>query len=175
MALVGMMGAGKTAIGQSVARSLGVRFLDSDAEIASAANSTIPEIFEKFGERFFREKESQVIARLLSSDSVILSTGGGAFLDPRNRETIAEYGVALWLRADLDLLWSRVRHKSTRPLLQTSDPFGTLKEISEARNPVYAKAELVVDASPDYSISDMSDQVIQALLSRPDVLVEEAA
>jgi shikimate kinase len=175
VALVGMMGAGKTAIGQAVARGLGVPFLDSDNEISTAANMTIPEIFERFGEPFFREKESQVIARLLTTEKVILSTGGGAFLDPRNRGAISEYGVALWLRADLDLLWSRVRHKNTRPLLRTANPYQTLKDLAEARNPVYAKAELVVDASPSYSIADMSEKVIETLLTRPDVLVEEAA
>lgn len=175
VALVGMMGAGKTAIGQSVARGLGVPFLDSDTEITTAANLPIAEIFERFGEPFFREKESQVIARLLTSDRVILSTGGGAFLDARNREAIRRHGVALWLRADLDLLWARVRHKNTRPLLRTADPYSTLRDLARTRDPVYSMAELVVDASPDYSIADMTEKVIETLLTRPDVLVKEAA
>lgn len=175
VAMIGMMGSGKTAIGTSVARTLGVPFLDSDAEIVAAANLTVPEIFERYGERFFREKESQVIARLLSERAGILSTGGGAYLDSGNRALIAEKGVAVWLRADLALLWNRVKHKDTRPLLRTADPYGTLKTLLENRSPIYSLAELVVDASPDYSIEDMTAKVIDTLLTRPDVLEREAA
>ena len=173
--MVGMMGAGKTAIGTAVARTLGVPFLDSDAAIVAAANMTIAEIFSRDGEAFFREKEAQVIARLMGEVPGILSTGGGAYLSSRNRATISAAGVAVWLRADLDLLWSRVRHKDTRPLLRTSDPYATLRELLEARTSAYAQAELTVDARAEYSIADMSGKVIQALLSRPDVLVQEAA
>ena len=173
--MVGMMGSGKTAIGTALARVLGVPFLDSDAEITAAANLTVPEIFERFGERFFREKESQVIGRLLQERTGILSTGGGAYLDPGNRRMIAEKGVAVWLRADLSLLWNRVKHKETRPLLRTPDPYGTLKGLLEARSPIYAEAELRVEASPSYSIDDMTGKVIDTLLTRPDVLEREAA
>ena len=175
VALIGMMGSGKTAIGTALARAIGVPFLDSDAEITAAANMTVPEIFARFGERFFREKESQVIARLLRERVGILSTGGGAFLDPGNRAMIAERGVAVWLRADLDLLWARVRHKDTRPLLRTADPYGTLKALLEAREPIYAEAELVADAMPGYSIEEMTGRVIDVLLTRPDVLERKAA
>ncbi len=168
--LVGMMGAGKTAIGTSVARSLGVPFLDSDAEIERAANMSIAEIFARDGEDFFRDKETQVIRRLLKTERCILSTGGGAFLSERNRTLIAGAGVAVWLKADLDLLWSRVRHKDTRPLLRTEDPYATLKSLYEARVPVYALSDLSVEARPEYSIEEMSEKVIEALLTRPDVL-----
>ncbi len=174
VAMVGMMGAGKTAIGTAVARTLNVPFLDSDAEIVAAANMSIPEIFARDGEAFFRRKEAQVIARLLKEERGILSTGGGAFLNAENRAMIAKRGVAVWLRADLDLLWARVRHKDTRPLLRTEDPYGTLAALLETRTPAYAEAALVVDARPDYSIAQMSDRVIEALLTRPDVLEREA-
>jgi shikimate kinase len=117
VALVGMMGAGKTAVGKAVAAQLGVDFLDSDAEIEKAANMTIPEIFERDGEPFFREKESQVINRLLDSAPCVLSTGGGAFLAPRNREAMSAKGVSVWLDAEIDVLWARVKNKDTRPLL----------------------------------------------------------
>ncbi len=170
IALVGMMGAGKTAIGTSLARRLGVPFLDSDTEIVDASKMTIAEIFERDGEAFFREREKEVIERLLKAEPSILSTGGGAFLREENRQNISTYGVALWLRADLDLLWSRVRHKTTRPLLRTSDPKATLKEIFDERVPEYARADLVVDASPEYSIEDMTDKVIECLLEHPDIL-----
>ncbi len=144
--LVGMMGSGKTAVGSALARILGVPFLDSDTELTRAANMTIAEIFERDGEPFFRQKETQVINRLLETERGILSTGGGAFLSAENRQIIAEKGVAVWLRADIDLLWSRVRHKTTRPLLRTENPYRTLSDLCKARNPVYALAELAVDA-----------------------------
>lgn len=168
--MVGMMGSGKTAIGSAVARILGVPFLDSDTEIERAANMSIAEIFARDGEPFFRSKERQVIARLLKEERGILSTGGGAFLSEANRKLIGEMGVSVWLRADVDLLWERVRHKDTRPLLRTPDPKGTLAELCAARTPHYAMADLTVDARADYSIPEMAGKVIDALLTRPDVL-----
>jgi len=170
--LVGMMGSGKSAVGSAVARLLGVPFLDSDQEIVRAANMSIAEIFERDGEPFFRDKEHQVISRLLDEQRGILSTGGGAFLAERNRAVIHDKGVAVWLRADLDLLWNRVRHKNTRPLLRTADPLATLTELCRARNPVYALADLAVDAQPEYSIEQMAAKVIEVLRTRPDVLEE---
>ena len=164
------MGSGKTAVGTALARMLGVPFLDSDTEIVAAANMSIAEIFARDGEAFFRDKETQVIKRLLETERGILSTGGGAFLSEENRRIITEAGVSVWLRADLDLLWNRVKHKNTRPLLRTEDPYETLKGLCEARNPIYALADLAVDARADYSIEDMAGQVVKALLTRPDVL-----
>lgn len=168
--LVGMMGAGKTAVGTALARLLGVAFRDSDAEIVQAANMTIAEIFERDGEAFFRQRESEILQRLLEDTPAILSTGGGAFLSGRNREIIASRGVSLWLRADLELLWARVRHKDTRPLLRTADPHETLRRLCLEREPEYAKAEITVRARPEFSIEDMAQEVTKALLERPDVL-----
>ncbi|MEQ9693460.1 shikimate kinase [Shimia sp. SDUM112013] len=168
--LVGMMGAGKTAVGRALAARLGVPFLDSDAEIEKAANMTIAEIFARDGEPFFRRKETQVIERLLDEERGILSTGGGAYLSDENRAMISQKGAAVWLDADLDLLWNRVRHKDTRPLLRTPDPKATLTEIFEARVPVYKQAELSVKADPAYTIDEMAERVADVLLSRPDVL-----
>ncbi|MEL7154047.1 MAG: shikimate kinase, partial [Pseudomonadota bacterium] len=102
-------------------------------------------------------------------------TGGGAFLAERNRQAITEKGVSVWLDADLDLLWNRVRHKDTRPLLRTPDPRATLSDIFAERVPVYAKADLAVKADPSYSIDDMVDRVVDALLARPDVLEKDYA
>lgn len=171
--MVGMMGAGKTAVGKALAQRLGVAFTDSDAEIETAANMTIPEIFARDGEAFFRRKESQVIARLLSEGSGILSTGGGAFLSPDNRAMITEQGISVWLDAELDTLWNRVRHKSTRPLLRTANPRGALTEIFKERNPIYALADLRVASDAQTSIEGMADRVIAALATRPDVLETE--
>ena len=172
--LVGMMGAGKTAVGRALAIRLNVPFLDSDSEIELAAARTIAEIFERDGEGFFRVKETQIIARLLAEKRGILSTGGGAYLAPQNRKEISENGVAVWLDADLDLLWARVRHKDTRPLLRTPDPLGKLTEIYEERVPIYRQANLSVKANKRYSIEKMVDRVVEALLSRPDVLEVKA-
>lgn len=168
--LVGMMGAGKTAVGRALAARLKVPFLDSDAEIEKAANMSIAEIFARDGEAFFRSKESQVINRLLEEERGILSTGGGAFLAEGNRSMIAQKGVAVWLDADLELLWKRVRYKDTRPLLRTPDPRKTLTDIYEARVPVYALSDLSVKADARYSIEKMAERVVDALLTRPDVL-----
>ncbi|WP_424939969.1 shikimate kinase [Aliiroseovarius sp. S253] len=170
--MVGMMGAGKTAVGQALATRLDVPFLDSDEEIVRAANMTISEIFERDGEAFFRDRETEVIGRLLDGPRAILSTGGGAFMAERNRTMIGERGVSLLLRANLELLWNRVKHKDTRPLLRTTDPKKTLTEIYNTRVPVYELAELAVDAHPDYTIAQMTDAVIEVLKTRPDVLEE---
>lgn len=170
--MVGMMGAGKTAVGRAVAAKLGVAFIDSDAEIEKAANMTIAEIFERDGEPFFRRKETQVIERLLEEERCILSTGGGAFLSEENRAMIAEKGVAVWLDADVELLWTRVRHKDTRPLLRTPDPRRTLEEIFAARVPFYSQAELPVKAEAGLSIEEMADRVIGVMAGRKDVLTE---
>lgn len=168
--LVGMMGAGKTAIGQALAMRLGVPFLDSDAEIVKAANMSIAEIFERDGEAFFRDRESEVIDRLLESGCGILSTGGGAFLAERNRDLISRKGVSLWLDVDFEILWNRVKHKDTRPLLRTANPKETLRKLYEERVPVYRQADLSVAAKPEYSIDEMTGQVVQTLLTRKDVL-----
>ena len=168
--LIGMMGAGKTAVGTELARLLSVPFLDSDAEIERAANATIAEIFARDGEPFFRDKEAQVITRLLVGPPGVLSVGGGAYLRAETRSRITEQGVAVWLKADLDLLWSRVRRKDTRPLLRTENPLATLKALADAREPVYALADLVVPTRTHYSIEDTAQAVLAALATRPDVL-----
>ncbi|MEF3047652.1 shikimate kinase [Pseudotabrizicola sp. L79] len=173
VAMVGMMGAGKTAVGSAVARALNVPFVDSDEEIVKAASATIAEIFERDGEPFFRARETEVLGRLLRGTPCILSTGGGAYLAQTNRELISESGVAVWLRADLDLLWQRVRHKTTRPLLRTDNPRETLRKIYEARVPLYGLADLVVDSGPELSVEAMAERVIEALRQRPDVLEGE--
>lgn len=169
--MVGMMGAGKTAVGTQLARDLGVSFLDSDEAIVKAANLSVPEIFDRYGEPFFRDKEAQVLSRLLEAAPGVLSTGGGAFLRPENRALIRRCGVSVWLKADLALLWTRVRHKTTRPLLRTPDPKGTLATMFEARVPIYALADVTVESLPEYSIEEMAHSVAGTLLAqRPDVL-----
>ena len=170
--MVGMMGAGKTAVGRALAARLDVPFLDSDAEIEQAANMSIPEIFARDGEPFFRDKETRVIGRLLEEAPGILSTGGGAFLAERNRRMITARGVSVCLVAELDVLWNRVRHKDTRPLLRTEDPRATLGALYAERMPIYALADLKVPSDGETAIEVMVDRVLAALATRQDVLSE---
>lgn len=168
--LVGMMGCGKTAIGRALSARLHVPFLDSDAEIERAAQATIPEIFARDGEPFFRQREAEVIDRLLSGEPAILSTGGGAYLARRNRDSITAKGVAVWLDAPLPLLWERVRHKDTRPLLRTPDPYATLKDLFHQRTPIYQQAALRVAVQAGASIETTTDTVIETLVAAGDTL-----
>ncbi len=173
--MVGMMGAGKTAVGTSLARLLAVPFVDSDDEIVKAAHMAIAEIFARDGEPFFRARETEVLGRLLRGPPCVLSTGGGAFLAEPNRALVAANGVSVWLRADLDLLWQRVRHKTTRPLLRTPNPRQTLATLYAARVPFYQMADIVVDSLPEMSVEAMAVTVATALKARPDVLEGEKA
>lgn len=173
VALIGMMGAGKTAVGTALARALAVPFLDSDEEIERAASMPVGEIFARDGEAFFRARESEVLTRLMAGAPAVLSTGGGAFLAAGNRTLIHDKGISIWLKADLDLLWNRVKHKTTRPLLRTANPRETLAGLLAARTPVYALADLTVEADPEMTVEDMAQKVIAALVARPDVLERE--
>ena len=161
--LVGMMGSGKTAVGTALAARLGVPFRDTDEALVVAARMSIAEIFERDGEVFFRARETEVLGRLLEEGPGVVSTGGGAFLRAGNREVIGRHGVSVWLKADAELLWSRVRHRTTRPLLMTDDPKATLLDLLAARTPSYAAADLVAEGAPDLPIPQMVDRVIAAL------------
>ncbi|MFQ5785572.1 MAG: shikimate kinase [Alphaproteobacteria bacterium] len=162
--LVGLMGAGKSSIGRRLAARFGVKFIDADAEIEIAAGCTIPEIFARHGEAAFRDGERRVIARLLDAPPHVLATGGGAFLDPATRATIAERAVSVWLRADLDVLVARCARRKTRPLLEQGDPRRILADLMAERYPVYAAADIVVD-SVDGPHDAVVDQIVAALAS----------
>ena len=172
IAFIGMMGAGKTAVGKVVASKLGVPFLDADTEIEKAANMSIQEIFIRDGEDFFREREAQVILRLMNGPPSILSTGGGAFIQKANRQAINLLGVSLWLDVEVDLLWSRVKNKDTRPLLKSLNPYETLKKLHLERQPIYKKAHISVKASSRYTVEDMAQKVIDSLQSHPNLFEE---
>ena len=144
--LVGLMGAGKSTVGRRLAQKLGLPFRDADHEIESAAGMSIADIFSIHGEASFRDGERRVIARLLQEGPMVLATGGGAFMNEETRARIAERGISIWLRADLDVLMRRVRKRTTRPLLQNPDPEGTMRKLMEVRYPVYATADLTVDS-----------------------------
>ncbi len=144
LVFVGLMGAGKTAIGRRVATELGVAFVDSDHEIESVARMTIPELFERYGEPEFRALEQRVIGRLLTGGTRVLATGGGAYMNDETRRGIAEHAVSIWLKADLDTLMGRVGRKQNRPLLKTENPRETMEKLMAVRYPVYANADITV-------------------------------
>jgi shikimate kinase len=146
LVLVGLMGAGKSTVGRRLAQTLQLPFRDADHEIEAAAGMTIPEIFAIHGEEHFRDGERRVIARLLQEGPIVLATGGGAFMNDETRLRIAEHGISLWLKADLDVLMRRVRKRATRPLLQNPDPEGTMRRLMELRYPVYATADITIDS-----------------------------
>jgi shikimate kinase len=172
LVLVGLMGAGKTSVGKRLATLLSVGFTDSDAEIVTAAGMSIPEIFATLGEPAFRDGERRVIARLLAERPGVLATGGGAFVEPRTRAEIKRHATSVWLRADLDLLWDRVRDRPGRPLLQTSDPRAVLEDLCRRRSPIYAEADVIVDSRRGASHEAMAREILAAVAAhdrdRPD-------
>lgn len=164
--LIGMMGAGKSSVGRRVAAFLDLPFVDADHEIETAAGMSIPEIFEHHGEAVFRDGERKVIRRLLESGPQVLATGGGAWTAPETREAVAEKGISIWLRAEIDVLLRRVRRRQDRPLLQGGDPEATLRRLVETRGPLYATADKVVDSrdvSHDVVVREVVDKVREVL------------
>lgn len=145
VALVGLMGAGKSSIGRRLAQRLKVPFVDADCEIEAAAGATVEEIFERHGEAAFRDGERRVIARLLEGPVHVLATGGGAFMDPATRALLRERAISIWLRAELALLLPRVTRRNNRPLLKAGEPRAVLEQLMAERYPVYAEADLTVD------------------------------
>ena len=160
--MVGMMGAGKSAIGRRLAHRLGVPFVDADAEIERAAGATIAEIFEKHGEAAFRDGERRVIARLLDGPAGVLATGGGAFMDPETRARIKSRAIAVWLKADLETLIERVSRRGHRPLLKNGDPREILARLMAVRDPVYAEADITVETGHAPTTATV-ERVIEAL------------
>lgn len=162
--LVGMMGAGKTAVGRRLAKALGWPFADADAAIETAAGASIPDIFAELGEAAFRVKERQVIARLLDQRPQVLALGGGAFMDPGTRALIRERALSVWLDSDLDVLAARTAKRRDRPLLASGDRRATLACLLEQRRPVYAEADLVVESSRG-PVAAVVGRVLDALAS----------
>ena len=160
--LVGMMGAGKSTIGRRMAARLKLPFTDADTEIETAADMTIPEIFETHGEPYFRDGEARVIARILDSGPVVLATGGGAFMREETRNRIRDRAISIWLKADSDIIMRRVRRRADRPLLQNADPEATVNRLLSEREPVYRRADLTI-ASRDVPHDRIVDECLAAL------------
>ncbi|WP_425348899.1 3-dehydroquinate synthase [Methylocapsa aurea] len=169
--LVGLMGSGKTSTGRRLAQRLGLAFVDADAEIEAAAGMSISDIFARHGEPYFRDGERRVMARLLEEGPRVIATGGGAFLNEETRARIAKLGISVWLKADPDVLWRRVRKRSHRPLLQGADPETTLRTLLEQRYPVYARADVTVvsrDGPHEATVEEMISGIEFFLRFSPD-------
>jgi len=165
MVLVGMMGAGKSSVGRRLAARLGIPFVDADAKIEEAAQMTIPEIFEAYGEADFRSAEARVIMRLLEGGPQVLATGGGAFMNGETRNAIRARGISFWLKADLEVLMRRVKRRSDRPLLQTGDATETLSRLMTERYPVYAEADVTIH-SREVPHEKIVDEILDATARR---------
>ena len=157
--LVGMMGAGKSSIGRRLASRLGIPFIDADTEIVSAAGMTIPEIFEKHGEPYFRAGEARVIARLLDNGPQVLATGGGSVMDPQTRALIGQKGISIWLKADIDVLLKRTKRRNDRPLVEK------IKDLLPVREPIYAQADIIIQ-SRDEPHDTIIDEIMGELPKR---------
>lgn len=147
--LVGLMGAGKTSVGRKLAEFTNLPFIDADEEISAAAGCSIVDIFEKYGEDAFRDVEERVISRLLKEGPQILATGGGAFMNSKIRALIADNGISVWLRAEIEVLVKRTRRRGGRPLLKNKDHRTTLEDLIKERGPVYAKADIIIDSTDE--------------------------
>ena len=166
VALVGMMGVGKTNVGRRLAAKLGLPFRDADAEIERDAGCSIAEMFARDGEAAFRQRERRVIGRLLAEGPIVLATGGGAFMDAETRRAMRDRAVSIWLRCDLPLLLRRLAACTDRPLLRGGDPAETLRRLMALRHPVYAEADLAFD-SMDEDPDETTARVHAALRSLP--------
>lgn len=166
VALVGMMGAGKTSVGKRLAARLAVPFRDADDEIEAAAGMSVAEIFARFGEPYFRDGERRVIARLLGEAPHVLATGGGSYMDATTRALMHQCCFTIWLKAPVSLLLGRVKKRQaaegTRPLLAQGDMRTTLENLVAAREPFYAQADLALE-SADEPHAVVLDKIIAAL------------
>jgi len=159
---VGLMGAGKTAIGRRVAQALALPFVDSDHEIETVSRMSVPELFERYGEPEFRALEQRVIDRLLREGPRVVSTGGGAFMNAATRSAVAERGVSIWLKAEIGLLMERVARNQNRPLLRNADPRAVMEKLMAERYPVYATADITVETR-DAGREIIAQETLQAL------------
>lgn len=172
--LIGLMGAGKSSVGLKLADLLGAAFADSDDEIEKAANLSVSEIFEHYGEAHFRTGERRVLTRLLAGSPKVIATGGGAFMDPETRALIRERAVSVWLRAELDVLVQRTAGRGHRPLLNRGNPRAILARLIEERYPIYAEADLTVDSKGNQTLKQMAERISDALAEHGHAFSEAA-
>lgn len=165
IALVGLMGAGKSTVGRRLAKRIGLPFADADREIEAAAGLSIAEIFERYGEAHFRDGERRVLARLIEGPPRVIATGGGAFMNDATRALILARCTAIWLDAEIETLAERVGRRGHRPLLKDKDPLALLQGLAEVRNPIYAEAHLTI-RSGALPHEKMVDRIVEALAAR---------
>lgn len=146
LVLIGLMGSGKTRIGKALAGALGLPFVDSDDEIEKAAGMPIADIFDRFGEPYFRDGERRVIERLLDGGVRVIATGGGAVMHPETAEKVWEDTISIWVRAEMPVMLERTARSDRRPLLRNGNPEEILSALAETRYPVYGKADIAVDS-----------------------------
>ncbi len=160
--LVGLMGVGKSTVGRRLARRLGLSFVDSDAEIEDASGYPAAEMFERYGERDFRDGERRLVARLIEGDIRVIATGGGAYVDPATRKLLNERAITVWLDAPVDILAERTSRRDTRAQLRNGDRKATLERLSEERRMSYEEAHIHVK-SGDGAHKDVVDAIVLAL------------
>lgn len=160
--LVGLMGAGKSTVGRRLARKLGLPFVDSDSAIEDASGFTAAEVYERYGEKDFRDGERRLVARLVDGSVGIIATGGGAFVDPRTRQLLNDKAITVWLDAPIDILTERTSRRDTRPLLRNTDPKRTLEKLAEERRPSYSEAHIRVTSGKG-GHGEVVERIIEAL------------
>ena len=174
--IIGLMGAGKSRIGKDLATKLGLPFVDVDDEIVKAAGCSISDIFELYGEKAFRDVEERVMSRLLNSKMQVIATGGGAFMNANIRKAIGEYGVSVWLKAELNVLVERTSRRRGRPLLENGAPATILKGLMDKRYPVYSEADIVVDTQDvpiDATVNATADALAAYFDKQPEIKYDE--
>ncbi len=145
--LIGSMGCGKSSVGREIARRAGLTFVDTDQLIRQKFGKTIPEIFSRFGEDYFRQEETSALRELELANGIVLATGGGIVVRPENHPRLKKIGVVVWLVADEEIIWERVSRNKLRPLLQTVDPRQTMNRLIAERRPWYSSlADLTIDS-----------------------------
>jgi shikimate kinase len=160
--LVGLMGVGKSTVGRRLAKRLGLSFVDSDAEIEDASGFPAAEVFERYGERDFRDGERRLVARLIEGSIRVIATGGGAYVDPGTRKLLNERAITIWLDAPVDVLAERTSRRDTRVQLRNGNPKAVLERLSEERRPSYSEAHIHV-RSGDGAHRDVVEAIVQAL------------
>ncbi|MEA5515164.1 shikimate kinase [Nodularia sp. UHCC 0506] len=162
--LIGMMGAGKTTVGQLLANHLSYRFLDTDSVITQSAGKSVNQLFAEEGEAAFRQLESNVLAQVCAYTQLVVSTGGGIVLRPENWSYL-HHGLVVWLDVPVELLYTRLLEDTTRPLLQDADPQGKLRSLLEQRTPLYSQADLKITITAEETPEAIANKIIQAIPS----------
>ncbi|MCY3878796.1 MAG: shikimate kinase [Rhodobacteraceae bacterium] len=164
---VGMMGCGKTSVGRAIGKRFRVPFIDTDRWIEQTESMSIVQIFDRFGEDYFRVRERHAIETAIDGPAKSIAIGGGAYIDPENRNFIDRSAVSVWIQADIEVLWQRVRQKASRPLLQTADPYATLQRMAAERTPAYRNARVHVESVNRLPVLGTVERVVTALLEAP--------